>query len=89
LAVANASTTWDRRTRWGLVYPSSMTLAPNLLLRNPRVVDSKTWSLRAVFDAYADGEQAQAFCEIVYPDRLRGRLAGWWIGRGIENARAD
>lgn len=77
------SITWDRRTLWGLTYPSAMTFGPDLLLRGPRVIDSSPASLRAIFDAYVDGEPARALCELVYPQRLRNRLAGWWISRKI------
>ena len=47
-----------------------MNFGPDLLLRQPRVIDSSPFSIRVIYDAYVFGEQASALCDIQHPPRL-------------------
>jgi carotenoid 1,2-hydratase len=75
---------------WGLSCPGELAWAGEggrgeLVLRDARVIDATPFSLRARYDVKdRDGPGAgQAYCEIIYPGRLRTPVVGRLIERSI------
>lgn len=62
-----------------LKYPATMSFDDRLKLSNPRVLDPSPFYMRLSYDAESRGEQARAFCEIAYPNRLSWPLLGRMI----------
>lgn len=89
VAVRTASCRAGKRTRWGLGVPSEIEIAGDapgdaLRLENGRVIESTPFSVRVNYDASDTLRPARgrAFCEIIYPQRLR--MPG--LGRTIERS---
>jgi carotenoid 1,2-hydratase len=89
VAAPAASLDWDRRTGFGLAYPSEITFSSRLRLTHPRVVDSAPFYMRLVYDAAIDGgaRSGRAFCEVAYPHRLRWPVIGRMIEMSIFRPR--
>lgn len=89
LTVCRADTGREVRAGWGLSYPATIELCgerpdEGLRLTNGRVIDGTPFSVRLTYDA-TDGRHltGRAFCEIMYPRRLRWPALGRLIERSI------
>jgi hypothetical protein len=58
------------RTRWGLSYPSQITLEDGMLLAHARVITSRPTAARVFYEVTWDGKKGSAICEIHAPRRL-------------------
>lgn len=83
-SMGNASTIRStRRTPLGLTYPEQLGLLDRLQLQRPQLIDAGLYSARVSYTATtASGAEGIAFCEIVFPQRLRWPV----IGRMIEQS---
>ena len=81
----------ERRASWGLRYPTRVKIqggagGNGLRLANGRVLDCTPFSVRLTYEATGQGDSrpAQAFCDLIYPQRLRSRVFGRLVERSIE-----
>lgn len=84
LPIAHASSDWSGITGSLLRYPKQLSLDDQLLLSNPRVVDSSPFYMRLIYDAKVRDRMGKAFCEIAYPHRLRWPILGRMIEMSID-----
>ena len=73
---------WWRRRRSTLAYPHDLALGGGLFMHTPRVIDASPFHLRLSYETKYMGEAGRAFCEVVYPHRLRWPV----VGRRVENS---
>jgi hypothetical protein len=69
----------QRRTAWGLTYPTAIDMDRGLVLRQPRVIDSSPIAVKLVYEAFWEGNPVIAYCEMMSLHRMdwpgiRGKL---------------
>jgi hypothetical protein len=65
-----------RHSATGLICPRQISLGPELLLANPRILGASWSKLYATFDAMMEDHRGVALCEILDVRRLRWPLIG-------------
>jgi hypothetical protein len=83
--VARVAAGSSKHTLLGLAYPRELRLEPGVELHSPRLIGATAYRLRLAYQSHLDGAPASAWCEIVYPDRLRWPLLDRWIERQIRD----
>ena len=73
----------SKHTLLGLAYPRELHLEPGVELHSARLIEATAYRLRLAYETRVNGEEASAWCEIVYPHRLRWPGLDLWIERGI------
>lgn len=74
LEAGNIAVSFSAHTRLRLGYPSEIVLGETVKLARARVIDSSPYYVRLVYEALYHGKKGRAFCEAVYPRRLRWPL---------------
>lgn len=77
---------WTRMTRSLLAYPPVLKIGSVVQLEHLRVVHSSPFNLRLNYDAICRGQKGTAFCEVMYPHRLRWPILGRMIERSIDRS---
>jgi hypothetical protein len=84
LSLEQVQLDWNGRTGMQLRYPEHIQGGP-VQLHSPRVLRSTLHSVRLVYRASIRGNHGEAFCEIIYPHRLRWPIpARFVLGHVIE-----
>lgn len=70
--VASLETNWDGYTRAWMRYPRRLAMdGEALVLSRPRIIGAEPFALRVAYHATLAGAEGTAFCELIYPRRLR------------------